>query len=99
MPTGLPTTNSKKYPNVKQLSWAINYLSLCSMLRKGLKNQKDAGRRKALFRCSTENGVVLRLSRMFEVPLQIRVLRATEFSLNISRIFAHTARIVAKNSW
>ena len=26
MPTGLPTTNStNKYPNVKQLSWAINY--------------------------------------------------------------------------
>ena len=25
MPTGLPTTNStNKYPNVKQLSWAIN---------------------------------------------------------------------------
>ena len=27
MPTGLPTTNStNKYPNVKQLSWAINYV-------------------------------------------------------------------------
>ena len=27
MPTGLPTTNStNKYPNVKQLSWAINYI-------------------------------------------------------------------------
>ena len=46
---------------------------------KGPKNQKDAGRRKALFRFSTENGGVLRLSRMFEVPPQICVLRATEF--------------------
>ena len=55
------------------------------------KNQKDAGRRKALFRCSTENGGVLRLSRMFEVPPQICVFRVTEFFLNISRIFApHT---------
>ena len=36
MPTGLPTTNStNKYPNVKQLSWAINY-TLPNLLRSTL---------------------------------------------------------------
>ena len=42
MPTGLPTTNStNKYPNVKQLSWAINYCSsqLLPYLHWALSNQ------------------------------------------------------------
>ena len=53
MPTGLPTTNStNKYPNVKQLSWAINYVGIGLVKEKiGYFKQKQDDEHTTLFVC------------------------------------------------